>query len=143
VGEGFAAPKVGRGLAAGDFDRDGDLDLLITTNNGPAYLFRNDLVRNDLTNGNRSLRLRLIGVKSNRDAIGAIIHVTTPEGTQTRMIKSGSSYLSQSEFTATFGIGRRASVDRVVISRPSGATQEFKNVAAGAYQCTEGSNLRN
>jgi hypothetical protein len=82
-------------------------------------------------------------VKSNRDAIGAIIHVTTPEGTQTRMIKSGSSYLSQSELTATFGVGHRASVDRLVIFWPSGATQEFKNVAVGAYQCTEGLNLRN
>jgi hypothetical protein len=129
---------VARGLAAGDFDRDGDLDLLITTNNGPSYLFKNDL-----TNGNKSLRLRLIGIKSNRDAIGAVIRVITADGTQTRMIKTGSSYLSQSELAATFGIGRRASVDQVVIYWPSGATQEFKNVVAGSYECTEGSNLRN
>jgi hypothetical protein len=138
VGEEFATPKVARGLAVGDFDRDGDLDLLITTNNGPSYLFKNDL-----TNGNKSLRLRLIGIKSNRDAIGAVIRVITADGTQTRMIKTGSSYLSQSELAATFGIGRRASVDQVVIYWPSGATQEFKNVVAGSYECTEGSNLRN
>jgi hypothetical protein len=136
AGEAFASPKVSRGLAAGDFDRDGDLDLLVTTNNGPAYLYRNDVA-----NGNRSLRLRLTGVKSNRDAIGAVIHLTTPEGTQSRMIKTGSSYLSRSEMTATFGLGHRASADRLVISWPSGATQEFKNVPAGEHQCREGAQL--
>ena len=62
----FDQPKVGRGLAYADFDRDGDLDLLITTNNGPAYLYRNDQL-----SGNRSIRFRLVGTKSNRDAIGA------------------------------------------------------------------------
>src|SRR5229473_6248904 len=66
VGGGFESPKVGRGLACGDFDRDGDSDILMTTNNGPAYLYRNDQ-----TSGNRSIRFRLVGTKSNRDAIGA------------------------------------------------------------------------
>jgi hypothetical protein len=136
AGDAFATPKVSRGLAAGDFDRDGDLDLLITTNNGPAYLYRNDI-----TGNNRSLRIRLIGVKSNRDAIGATIRISTPDGTQSRMIRTGSSYLSQSELTATFGIANRDRADRVVIAWPSGATQEFKNVAAGGYQCTEGQQL--
>ncbi len=70
VGGGFAQPKVGRGLAYGDFDRDGDLDLLITTNNGPAYLYRNDQLA-----GNKSIRIRLVGTKSNRDAIGARVRV--------------------------------------------------------------------
>ena len=93
-----------RGLAYGDFDRDGDLDLLLTTNQGPAYLYRNDV-----TSGARSLRLRLTGTKSNRDAIGAVVRVTTPEGTQSRMVKTGSSYLSQSELTLTFGLGARES----------------------------------
>jgi enediyne biosynthesis protein E4 len=136
AGEAFAAPKVGRGLAVGDFDRDGDLDVLITTNSGPAYLYRNDI-----SNGNKSLRIRLTGTKSNRDAIGASIQVFTPDGMQSRMIKTGSSYLSQSELTATFGIAHREKADRVVIFWPSGATQEFKNIAAGAYQCTEGQQL--
>jgi hypothetical protein len=133
VGGGFATPKVARGLAYGDFDRDGDVDLLVTTNNGPAYLYRNDL-----TNGNRSFRLRLIGTKSNRDAIGAVVRVVAGGVTQSRMVKSGSSYLSQSELAVTFGLGRREQVDRVVIEWPSGFTQEFKATKAGAYECREG-----
>ena len=137
VGGGFAAPKVARGLAYADFDRDGDLDLLLTTNQGPASLYRNDLAV-----PNRSLRLRLTGAKSNRDAIGAVARVFGPEGTQSRRVKSGSSYLSQSELPLTFGLGRRDTAARVVIEWPSGATQEFKNVRAGAWQCTEGQALK-
>ncbi len=135
AGGGFANPKVGRGLAYGDFDRDGDLDLLITTNQGPAFLYRNDL-----TNGNRSLRLHLQGTKSNRDAIGAIARVTTPDGTQSRMVKTGSSYLSQSELTLTFGLGPRDKADRVVIEWPSGQQHEFRNLTAGTWHCIEGRN---
>ena len=70
AGGGFAVPKVGRGLAYGDFDRDGDLDMLLTTNQGAAHLYRNDVAP-----GVRSLRLRLIGTKSNRDAIGAVVRL--------------------------------------------------------------------
>src|SRR5262249_35852143 len=97
AGREFHAPKVGRGLAYGDFDRDGDSDLLITTNNGPAYLFRNDQ-----TAGNRAIRFRLVGTKSNRDAIGATVRITSGDITQSRMVKSGSSYLSKSELPLTF-----------------------------------------
>jgi hypothetical protein len=132
AGSDFAAPKVARGIAYGDFDRDGDVDLLITTNHGPAFLYRNDVA-----NKNRSLRLRLAGTKSNRDAIGAIVRLATPDGTQSRMVKTGSSYLSQSELTLTFGIGRRDKADLVVIEWPSGVVEEHKNVAAGAYVCQE------
>lgn len=137
VGAGFASAKVARGVADGDFDRDGDLDLLITTNQGPALLYRNDV-----TNGNRSLRLRLVGTKSNRDAVGAVVRVTTREATQSRMVKTGSSYLSQSEMTLTFGLGQRDAADRVVIQWPSGAMQEFKNVKAGSYELLESRQLR-
>ena len=111
-------------------------DLLLTTNQGPAYLYRNDV-----TPGNRSLRFRLQGTKSNRDGIGAIVRVTTPDGTQSRMVKTGSSYMSQSELAVTFGLGRRDKVDRVVIEWPSGQVQEFRNLSAGEYHCTEGKNL--
>lgn len=135
VGGGFATPKVGRGLAYGDFDRDGDIDLLLTTNQGPAYLYRNDL-----TSGNRSLRLHLQGTKSNRDAIGAVVRVTTPEATQSRMVKTGSSYLSQSELALTFGLAKRDRADRMVIEWPSGQVQEFRYLSAGQYVCVEGKN---
>ena len=133
VGGGFAAAKVARGLAMGDFDNDGDQDILLTTNEGPAFLYRTDVI-----NGNHALQLRLRGVKSNRDAIGAMVRVTTPDGTQSRMVKTGSSYLSQSELLLTFGLGRREVVDRVSVEWPSGATQEFRSLRAGRYQLIEG-----
>jgi len=136
AGGAFDSPKVARGLAYGDFDRDGSVDLLLTTNQGPAYLYRNQQV-----SGNRGLRLRLTGTKSNRDAIGGLARVFTPDGAQSRRVKSGSSYLSQSELTLTFGLGQRDTASRVVIEWPSGAVQEFKEVRAGAYRCTEGQNL--
>ncbi|MFZ0538270.1 MAG: CRTAC1 family protein [Candidatus Sulfotelmatobacter sp.] len=134
IGGGFDQPKVGRGLAYGDFDRDGDLDLLLTTNNGPAYLYRNDQL-----SGNRSIRFRMIGTKSNRDGIGATVRITSGGLSQAKMVKSGSSYLSQSELPLTFGLQKRDHVERVVIVWPSGRTEEFTNLAAGrCYECTEG-----
>ncbi len=137
LGGGFDQPKVGRGLAYGDFDRDGDLDLLITTNNGPAYLYRNDQLA-----GNRSIRFRLIGTKSNRDAIGAQVRVFASGLTQSRTVKGGSSYLSQSELPLTFGLEKRDHIDRVVIDWPNGRTEEFKNLSAGrTYECTEGKDI--
>jgi len=137
VGGGFAQPRVGRGLAYGDFDRDGDLDLLMTTNNGPAVLFRNDQQA-----GRRGVRFRLVGTRSNRDAIGATVRVYHGGTSQTRMVKSGSSYLSQSELPVTFGVGTRDRVERVVITWPSGRTEEFKDVATGrAYECIEGKGI--
>ena len=137
VGGSFDSPKVGRGLAYGDFDRDGDADLLITTNNGPAHLYRNDQL-----SGNRSIRFYLTGTKSNRDAIGATVHVFSNGSVQSRMVKGGSSYLSQSELPVTFGVEKRDRVDRVVVDWPSGQTEEFKNLATGrAYDCTEGKGI--
>jgi len=133
VGGGFDQPKVGRGLAYGDFDRDGDLDLLLTTNNGPAYLYRNDQL-----SGNRSIRFRLVGTKSNRDGIGARVLVFAGGLMQSRLVKGGSSYLSQSELPVTFGLEKRDRVERIVIDWPSGRTEEYKNLAAGrCYECTE------
>ncbi len=102
IGGGFSQPKVGRGLAYGDFDRDGDLDLLMTTNHGPAYLYRNDQLA-----GNRSIRFRLVGTKSNRDGIGASLKIFHNGSIQSRLVKGGSSYLSQSELPVTFGVGKQ------------------------------------
>ncbi len=133
-GHDFAQARVGRGLACADFDRDGDVDLLMTTNNGPAVLFRNDVA-----GGNRSVRFTLRGTTSNRDAIGATVRIFHGGTSQSRLVKSGSSYLSQSELPLTFGVGRRDRLDRVVVSWPSGRTEEFTNVITGmAYECVEG-----
>ena len=137
VGGSFDQPKVGRGLAYGDFDRDGDLDLLLTTNNGPAYLYRNDQLA-----GNGSIRFRLLGTKSNRDAIGAMVRVFASGLTQSRLVKGGSSYLSQSELPVTFGLEKRDRIEGLVIDWPSGRTEEYKNLAAGrCYECTEGKGI--
>jgi enediyne biosynthesis protein E4 len=138
LGGGFADPKVGRGAAFGDFDRDGDLDVLITTNQGPAYLYRNDL-----TNGHQSIRFKLVGTKSNRDGIGATVRVTSGGETGSRMVKSGSSYLSQSELPVTFGLAKRDRVERAEVHWPSGRVEEFKNLRAGrTYECVEGKGAR-
>lgn len=138
VGQDFYQPKVGRGLACGDFDRDGDLDILITTNNGPAHLYRNDQA-----SGNRSIRFRLIGKQSNRDGIGALVRIFYDGTSQSRVVKSGSSYLSQSELPVTFGLGKRDKIERVMIQWPGGRTEEYKNLAAGkSYECTEGAGIK-
>jgi enediyne biosynthesis protein E4 len=133
TGESFIQPKVGRGLCYADFDRDGDLDILMTTNNGPAYLYRNDQQE-----GNRSIRFHLTGTKSNRDAIGSMVRIEHEGSTQERLVKGGSSYLSQSELPVTFGLGKGEKIDRLTIAWPSGRTEEYKNLAAGqTYDCVE------
>lgn len=125
MGAVFARPKVARGAAYADIDNDGDLDILVTTNAGPAYLFRNDGATNN------SLRLKLLGTKSNRDGIGAVAHVTVAGIKQDQMLRSGSSYLSQSELVLTFGLGQHAKADSVEINWPSGQVDKLSNVAAG------------
>jgi len=134
AGAEFAAPKIGRGLALGDFDRDGDVDVLVTANGGAAALYRNDS-----GGGNASIRFVLVGRKSNRDAIGAVVEVHDAEGRQTQMVRSGSSYLSSSALALTFGVGRQREVARVVVRWPSGAVQEMNKLATGVtYRWVEG-----
>jgi hypothetical protein len=118
-------PRVGRAAAYGDIDNDGDLDIVMTTNAGPAALFRNDGVTN------HSLRIRLEGTKSNRDGFGALVRVTAGGETQGQMLRSGSSYLSQSERVLTFGLGSRTQADAVEIRWPSGQVDKLTNVKAG------------
>ena len=133
VGGGFDTPKVGRGLAYGDFDGDGDLDILMTTNNGPAYLFRNDQAAPP-----RSIRFHLRGTQSNRDALGASVRIFYAGQSQSRMVHGGSSYLSQSELPVTFGLGPHDKIDRVVLDWPSGRTEEYKKLQTGkTYNCME------
>jgi hypothetical protein len=101
LGRALSRAVVGRGAAYGDYDNDGDLDLLITTNNGPARL-----LRNDNANQNDLIKIKLIGAKSNRDGIGATVKVKTSRGaTLSGMVRTGSSYCSQSELPLTFGLG--------------------------------------
>ncbi len=121
----FAKPMVARGAAYGDFDRDGDLDILVSQNNGPAALYRND-------GGNRNhwLQLRLEGTKSNRDGIGAVVRVTSAGGAQSQTVHSGSSYCSASDLALTFGLGKDATASEIDIYWPSGAHQKLSSVKA-------------
>ena len=106
---------VARGAAYSDYDHDGDLDIVVTTNNGPARLFRND-------GGNRNnvLRVETVGTTSNRDGIGARVEVSVHGARLWQIVKTGSSYASQSELPLTFGLGGATTVDGVRVAWPSG-----------------------
>jgi enediyne biosynthesis protein E4 len=135
VGTALRQAVVGRGAAYLDFDNDGDLDLVLTTSNGPAKLLRND-------NGNQNdmLRIKTIGTRSNRDGIGAKITVTTSEGWHLfKMVKSGSSYLSQSELPVTFGLGkpRANKLVSLDIVWPSGKKESIRNIQPNQFLTLE------
>ena len=115
---------VARGAAYADFDHDGDLDVLITENDGPVHLWRNDL------EDGHYLRVRLEGVQSNRDGIGSNIIAVIGNQRMERRIRTASSYLSQMEKVATFGLGAATVVDSLLISWPSGKIERFVQVAA-------------
>jgi hypothetical protein len=125
LGPAFAAPRVARGAAYADIDNDGSLDVLMTTNGGRVYLFHNE------GGANHSLRIKLKGTKSNRDGIGAVVHVTSGSAKQWQMLRSGSSYLSQSELVLTFGLGKVTKADSIEVGWPSGQTDRLSNVDAG------------
>jgi hypothetical protein len=118
AGKGFSTPRVGRGLAAGDVDGDGDLDILITVNGGAPALLEN--VRQEGAR-NHFLRVRLRGRGENTKALGATVRLVAGGTTRTRLARTGSSYLSQSEATLTFGLGGLSSFERLTVEWPSGA----------------------
>ncbi|HWT88718.1 MAG TPA: CRTAC1 family protein [Candidatus Angelobacter sp.] len=135
AGAAFATARVGRSVAYADVYNNGRLDILMSTNGGPVSLFKNEA----MGTANHSLRVKLIGTKSNRDGIGAVVRVTTAEGTQTQMLRSGSSYLSASELVLTFGVGQQNKVDSVEIRWPSWQVDKVSNVNAGqTVTVTEG-----
>jgi hypothetical protein len=125
VGTVFAAPKVARGAAYADINNDGALDILLTTNGGRSYLFQNE------GGTNHSLRIKLVGTKSNRDGIGAVVRVTSGKDQQWQLLHSGSSYLSQSELVLTFGLGAATKADSIEVQWPSGQVDKLSGVGAG------------
>jgi hypothetical protein len=132
AGEAFAASRIGRGAAFGDIDGDGDPDVVVTANGGKAQLFRNDAV------GGRAVRLKLRGTRTNRDAVGA--RVTGRVGRQrvSRMVRTGSSYLSQSELVVTVGLGANAAFEDVAVEWPGQPPERLGRLDAGVlYEVTE------
>ena len=124
-GDVFKQAWVGRGLAVGDIDNDGRLDVVVSTNDGPAYLLHNDTPAQ-----NHWITLKLVGHKSNRDAIGAEIKVTASKGAQLATVSTAGSYLSASDKRAHFGVGADAVIPAIEIRWPSGIVQTLKDVRA-------------
>ena len=140
VGSAFRQAVVGRGAAYLDFDNDGDPDLILSTSNGAAKL-----LRNDNGNSNDLLRVTLIGTRSNRDGIGAKVTLKIGKGyRRLQMVKSGSSYLSQSELPLTFGLGKPGENKEVTIevAWPSGHKESIAGIHANqSITVKEGSGI--
>jgi hypothetical protein len=128
LGPDFSRPILARGAAFADFDHDGDLDILMTTNNGPACLYRND-------GGNRNnwVSVRLSGTKSNRSALGAVVRIESASGKQWNMVRSGGSYCSQSDLALTFGLGKDDKIGKLSVEWPSGGRQSFTGLAVNRF----------
>jgi hypothetical protein len=131
-------PMVGRGLASADIDNDGDLDVLITQNNGTPRLLRNDRAFS-----NHWLHVATVGTRSNRNGYGTVLTVRAGSLTQTKTVKSGSSYCSQSQSQVVFGLGRESGVDWLEVQWPSGLREEYRNLPADQrISLTEGRGWR-
>jgi hypothetical protein len=133
LGTAFRKPIVARGAAYGDYDNDGDLDVVVSTNNGPAVVFRNDG-----GNQKRFLRVKTTGTKSNRDGIGAKVTITLGDRSrQWRLVRTGSSYCSQSDTAVTFGLGATERVESVEVAWPSGQVDRTGPVVANQVAFVE------
>tara|TARA_B100001123_G_scaffold128364_1_gene149215 strand:- start:1826 stop:3454 length:1629 start_codon:yes stop_codon:yes gene_type:complete len=132
AGDALQQPMVARGAAYADYDNDGDLDILMTSNGGAPRL-----LRNDGGNTNNLLRVKTVGTESNRDGIGARVEVTVAGQSRWQMVKTGSSYASQSEVPLTFGLGNETSVERLRVSWPSGQVDEVTGLAANEFLVIE------
>jgi len=124
-GGAFQKPWLGRGLAIGDIDNDGRVDVVISTNDGPLHV-----LQNETPSSNHWLTLNLVGHKSNRDAIGAQVKIQTAEGVQYATVSTAGSYLSSSDKRVHFGLHDESVAQSIEIRWPSGSTQELKNVKA-------------
>ena len=125
VGGVFRDPIVARAVARADYDRDGDLDLLVTENKGPVHLFRND------SRGGGVVRVRLEAPSRNRDALGAQVTAVVGAVRMQRRVRTGSGYLSQSEKVLTFGVGPASQIDTLLVRWPNGNTETFTDLPAG------------
>lgn len=119
----FQQPWVGRGMAVGDLDNDGRVDAVVTTNGGPSHILHNETATR-----NHWLSIYLVGHRSNRDGIGAVIKVTTSKGAQYVTVTTAGSYLSSNDKRAHFGLGADAVAKEVEIHWPSGIVQKLENV---------------
>jgi hypothetical protein len=128
LGTAFNVAQVARGAAYGDYDRDGDLDLLIVNNDAPARL-----LRNDGGNKNHWLTIRTQGMKANKDGLGAVVKVETADGVSTQTVHSGSSYCSQSDLALTFGLGKNTVVKSIQVDWPSGTKDRITNVKSDRF----------
>ena len=123
---------VARGAAYGDLDNDGDLDILMTSNGGTPRL-----LRNDGGNANNLLRVKTVGVDSNRDGIGARVEVIVGGQMRWQIVKTGSSFASQSELPLTFGLGDATTVDAVRVIWPGGFIDEIDGSTANQFLTIE------
>jgi hypothetical protein len=134
-GEDLRTPMIGRGAAWGDYDNDGDPDLLVTTNRGDRSESSTDglarLLRNDGQTGDGFLRVVLKGTVDNRNAFGAHVRIRAGGILQTRTLRAGSSYLSQSDSRLLFGLGAAKQIEAVEVQWPSGQLQTIENARPG------------
>src|SRR5436305_2429711 len=124
-GDVFRHAWLGRGLATGDIDNDGRVDVIVATNDGPAHI-----LHNETPTQNHWLILKLVGHKSNRDAIGAEVKLTTAKGSQWCTVSTSGSYLSSSDKRVHFGLGPEPAAQWIEVRWPSGTLQNLTNIHA-------------